>query len=110
MSPAHPAVLLADSPHDVIGKDGTKIGFVNKMHRWLTADEAPNDDDSIHTTTSDILPPPYMVSSGKLSSINEMALIDRGANGFVGGADCVWLGGPVIPRHVAITGIDNHQM
>eukprot|EP00532_Pseudo-nitzschia_australis_P001585 CAMPEP_0168196100 /NCGR_PEP_ID=MMETSP0139_2-20121125/20298_1 /TAXON_ID=44445 /ORGANISM="Pseudo-nitzschia australis, Strain 10249 10 AB" /LENGTH=564 /DNA_ID=CAMNT_0008120177 /DNA_START=193 /DNA_END=1883 /DNA_ORIENTATION=+ len=110
MSPAHPAVLLADPPHDVIGKDGTKIGYVNKMHRWLTDDEAPGDDASICTTTPDIPPQPYMVSSGKLSSINEMALIDRGANGFVGGADCVWLGGPVLPRHVAITGIDNHQI
>ena len=39
-----------------------------------------------------------------------MALIERGANGSVGGNDCVWLGNNVLPRNVSITGIDNHQI
>jgi hypothetical protein len=39
-----------------------------------------------------------------------IALIDRGANGIVAGNDCTWIGGPVLPRSVSITGIDNHQM
>ena len=38
-----------------------------------------------------------------------MALVDRGANGIVAGADCVWIGGPDTPRSVNITGMDNHQ-
>ena len=39
-----------------------------------------------------------------------MALVDRGANGIVAGADCVWIGGPDTPRSVNITGMDNHQL
>ena len=39
-----------------------------------------------------------------------MALVDRGENGIVAGADYVWIGGPDTPRYVNITGMDNHQL
>ena len=40
----------------------------------------------------------------------ELSLVDRGANGFVGGSDCVLIGKPVVERYVSITGINNHQL
>ena len=103
MSPVHPAILLSDKPHHVT--TDTNDVYVNKTHRWL-------DNNSVLDISFDHIPdtPSYMVLTGKISPINEMALIDRSKNGFVGGADCVWLGGPVIPRQVTITGIDNHQI
>ena len=39
-----------------------------------------------------------------------MALVDRGANGFVAGEECTWIGGPAPPQTVHITGMDNHQL
>ena len=49
----------------------------------------------------------YSVSNRKLNPRKSMALVDRGANGIVAGADCVWIGGPNNPRYVNITGMDN---
>jgi len=71
------------------------------MHRWLS-------EDSDDVTPYDSHSSPYSVSKRQLSV--QRALIDRGANGTVGGSDCTWIGGPVIPKSVSITGIDNHQL
>ena len=46
----------------------------------------------------------------KLKHRQSMALIDRGANGIVAGANCVWIGGPDTPRYINITSMDNHQL
>ena len=61
------------------------------------------DDDLLTYNTS------YKVSAGKTQH-TEYALVDRGANGFVAGADCVLIGKHITQRHVSITGINNHQM
>ena len=75
-------------------------GYINNMHRWMITD---SDDEQL-----DISPPTYSVSKRQL--LVQRALIDRGANGTVGGSDCTWIGGPVTPKSVSITGIDNHQL
>ena len=44
----------------------------------------------------------YSVSNRKIKPKKSMALVDRGANGIVVEADCVWIGGPDNPRYVNI--------
>ena len=39
----------------------------------------------------------YSVSNRKVKPKKSMALVDRGANRIVAGADCVWIGGPANP-------------
>ena len=48
--------------------------------------------------------------SGRASKHTMRTLVDQGASGCVAGGDCKRIGGPVTPRHVSITGIDNHQL
>jgi hypothetical protein len=103
MSPAHPSVLLADKPTNLYDKDGHFQGYINKFHRWFTDSEETLSDESLTAIT-------YNVSKRSLSSSITMSLCDRGANGFVGGSDCVLIGHPVVPRSVSITGINNHQV
>lgn len=108
MSPVHPTAIMADKPLQLLDKNGTFQGTINKstyrmnFHKW-----------GADASTPDTAAPPlliYNVSKGKQSGSVPIALIDRGANGIVAGNDCKWVGGPVLPRSVSITGIDNHQM
>ena len=106
MSPAHPAALLADKRVPLFDPDGTHRGSINNknykasFHRWGA--------DTTGTGSTDT-PITYNVSKSNRNGML-IALIDRGANGIVAGNDCTWIGGPVLPRSVSITGIDNHQM
>ena len=61
-----------------------------KMHRWLTDDD-DDDDDSIETgmTNYSEAQVHYRVSASKFTRCNDHSLIDRGANGGVGGNDVV---------------------
>ena len=52
----------------------------------------------------------YNVSKRSTNRKTSSSLIDRGANGCVGGDDCVLLGYPVVERSVHITGMDDHQV
>mmetsp|Transcript_23724 Transcript_23724/g.50454 ORF Transcript_23724/g.50454 Transcript_23724/m.50454 type:complete len:80 (-) Transcript_23724:82-321(-) len=62
---------------------------------------------SVHSNeSSTIFSSTYGVSNRKLSV--QRAFTDRGANGTVGGSDCTWIGGPVVPKSVSITSIENH--
>ena len=107
MSPAHPTSIMANKPVRLYDGDGTFQGTINKstykanFHKW-GADDINSIITALPTTAI------YNVSKGKQSI--PIALINRGANGIVGGNDCKWIGGPVLPRNVSITGIDNHQM
>ena len=108
MSPAHPTAIMANNPVKLFDSKGNFQGTINKsthktnFHKWGADTISP-------TTNTPMNPTIYSVSKGKQSG-NTIALIDQGANGIVGGNDCKWIGGPVLPRSVSITGIDNHQM
>jgi hypothetical protein len=105
LDPAHPASILAKPGLALYNKAGQYQGYLNNLHRWATDDDLDNIPTS--STPEDVV---YSVSQGKISCSKSMSLVDRGANGFVGGADCVLIGTPSLTRTVNITGIDNHQM
>ena len=77
------------------------------MHRLLTDDD---DDSIVPENDPSEANVHYRVSAPKFARCNDHGLIDRGANGGVGGNDCVWIGVPTPARYVSITGIDNHQI
>ena len=52
----------------------------------------------------------YSTSKTITDLMQETGLIDGGANGIIAGEECVWIGGPSIPRTVDVTGIDKHQL
>lgn len=109
MDPAHPAALLADKPIDLYDKDGRRYGHINPKHLNLCFHKWYTDKDlQIDTQLDDHIR--YKVSAQEITRNNSVSLIDRGANGCVAGAECNWIGGPVSPRNVSITGIDNHQL
>ena len=86
LGPAHPSRLLSDSPNCVYNGNGKPLGFLTaKFHAWLSPSD--NDDNTA------IPPPSYTVSKRDVRRSND-ALVDRGANGFVGGSDCVLIGKP----------------
>ena len=106
LDPAHPASILSKNKQPLYDKLGTYQGYINgNFHQWLDSHDSIME---ISTTNCD--PTTYSVSQGKISHTNPISLVDRGANGFVGGADCVIIGYPSVQRTVNITGIDNHQM
>jgi hypothetical protein len=109
IGPAHPSVLLSGGKIPVHDKKGNKMGYVNKkmivnIHRWI---DFEGNEYTPDTTQEDCT---YSVSLRRVIKRDESSLCDRGANGVVAGADCVWIGGPVVPRTVNITGIDDHQI
>ena len=78
--------LMHDNPKRVLqqGADNewSYKGYINKMHRWY------NDDEDGDSPTPDI-GITYSVSVSYAKRLLD-ALIDRGANGGVGGKDVVW--------------------
>ena len=110
LDPAHPAAVMSKPRVPVYDKQGTCQGYINAgFHRWLT----PDDQDETLTTKSpdgNSGDTSYTVSNRQISNSTSMSLVDRGANGIVGGADCVLIGKPSVHRSVSITGLDNHQL
>jgi hypothetical protein len=107
LDPAHPAAIMSKPKVPLYDSNGTYQGYLNNFHRWITHGDDATTCASNATVTSDMT---YHVSKRKISKTNSISLVDRGANGFVGGSDCVLIGHPSSPRSVSITGIDNHQM
>ena len=117
MSKAHPAALLADQPTAVFDSDGTYQGYINtKPAASHSSTHTVNftkwycEDDDRQVTTQSPNQGTYNISKGIQSKTSKLSLIDRGANGMVGGSDCSIVGKPIHQRHVSITGIDNHQV
>ena len=52
----------------------------------------------------------YTVSQRRVKTRKSNAMVDRGANGCVGGSDCKIIGEPSPNRRVHITGMDEHQV
>ena len=101
LSPAQPQRMMAD-PSTEVRKDGKYAGYYNAHLHRQGVDEPGEGTSEVDNTT-------YTVSTRKTFTA-EHSLVDRGANGFVRGSDCVLIGKPVLQRHVNITGIDNHQL
>lgn len=113
LDPAHPSRLLAQKPTSVYNSDKQRLGYINKAHSCVYHNWYTIEDEKLDSAQSDNIPTTitYSVSSRKIAKTT-MGLVDRGANGSVGGSDCVWIGGSTSahPRTVSITGIDNHQL
>ena len=82
-------------------------GYKTFQHHILYDVSERDKDKSTSQEYSDIT---YTVSKRKIGPKTSTALADRGANGCVGGDDCVWLGATDLQRYVHITGMDDHQV
>ena len=93
--PAHPSRIMANEKEPIVDANGNFSGFRKQYKHEILPTEACKT---------------YSVSNRSVRNKSTHALVDRGANGIVAGADCTWIGGPVVERHVHITGMDNHQI
>ena len=107
MGYGHPASIMADNKST--SKSSNRQAYNVEFDYWVFQHHMCFSPDSDLLDQPGSLDPfTYSVSKSNITS--ERALVDRGANGGIAGADCVVIDAPMVPRTAYCTGIGNHQL
>ena len=108
----HPSLIMAsktnmnqDNVKRITKFHGTGTNYQARKHHMLPVDTHTSLEETANFNTIE-----YCVSKRRTHTQQSTALIDRGANGCVAGADCTFMGRSEVERNVHITGMDEHQI
>ena len=104
--------FLSTKPIQCYDKDGNFLGLHNLTRKTNMAEFSPCDselsaDDNFGCFSTNLTH--YTVSHRSLRK-QRQSLVDRGANGGIGGSDVCWIGGYSPSVHISVTGIGNRQI